>query len=207
MLGAAARADVAAQGLYQLVRAACCAGCGRRNLDALGLVAALQELCESWEERSGVACVFHHDGWTQALPERINITVYRVAQEALTNVMRHARAQPACALMLARDAAGDVQPGDAGRRPRHGPGASATRGLGLLGAGERAAALGGELRVAERAGRGRAAAAAACRSPAAVATGVERARGGMIRVVLADDHPVVRSGYRRLLEQEPATSA
>ena len=152
LLGAAARADIAAQSLYQLV-----AGMLRRlrpaNLDALGLVAALQELCEAWEERSGVACVFHAEAVAaQALPERINIAVYRVAQEALTNVTRHARANRV-RLVLARDGAGHLclTIADDGRGMD--PGRS-TRGLGLLGAGERAAALGGELRIDSAPGAG-----------------------------------------------------
>ncbi|MEP6873349.1 MAG: ATP-binding protein [Burkholderiales bacterium] len=144
LLGAAARADMAAQSLYQLV-----GGLLRRlrpaNLDALGLVAALQELCESWEARSGVPCVFHFDGADEVLPERINIAVYRVAQEALTNVTRHALANQV-RLVLARDAARSLclTIADDGRGMDP---ARATRGLGLLGASERAAALGGTLQI------------------------------------------------------------
>lgn len=151
LLGAAARADIAAQSLYQLV-----GGLLRRlrpaNLDALGLVAALQELCESWEARSGVPCVFHFDEMDALLPERINIAVYRVAQEALTNVTRHARANQV-RLVLARDAARQLclTIADDGRGMDP---ARATRGLGLLGAGERAAALGGELRIDSAPGAG-----------------------------------------------------
>ncbi len=172
LLGAAARADMAAQGLYQLV-----GGMLRRlrpaNLDALGLVAALQELCEAWEERTGIACVFHFDALDEALPERINIAVYRVAQEALTNVTKHAQASRV-RLTLARDAAGDVSLAivDDGRGMDP---ASATRGLGLLGAGERAAALGGELRLESAPGAG-VRLLLRIPSPAAVATVFERAR-------------------------------
>lgn len=151
LLGAAARADMAAQSLYQLV-----GGMLRRlrpaNLDALGLVAALQELCESWEARSGVPCVFHFDGVDEGLPERINIAVYRVAQEALTNVTRHAHASQV-RLVLARDSARGLclLISDDGRGMDT---ARATRGLGLLGASERAAALGGELHVESTPGAG-----------------------------------------------------
>jgi len=151
LLGAAARADLAAQSLYQIAR-----GLLRRlrpaNLDALGLVAALQELCESWEARCGVACVFHADTMDEALPERINIAVYRVAQEALTNVTRHADASQV-RLALARVATGwlclTIADDGRGMDP-----ARATRGLGLLGANERAVALGGELRVDSAPGAG-----------------------------------------------------
>ena len=152
LLGAAARADMAAQGLYQLL-----AGLLRRlrpaNLDALGLVAALQELCESWEERSGVACVFHFEAMDETLPERINIALYRVAQEALTNVMRHAHANQVRLVLARDDSTGRVSLtiADDGRGMDL---ARATRGLGLLGASERAAALGGELRVESVPGAG-----------------------------------------------------
>ena len=84
--------------------------------------------------------------------ERINIALYRVAQEALTNVTRHAQASQV-RLTLARDAAGHVclTIADDGRGMAP---AGATRGLGLLGAGERAAALGGELHIDSAPGAG-----------------------------------------------------
>ena len=151
MLAAAARADVAAQNLYQLVRDLL-----RRlrpaNLDTLGLVAAVQELCEAWEERSGVACIFHHEGMDALLADTINVTVYRVTQEALTNVMRHARASSVKVLLTRRDPAGvclTIQ--DDGRGMDV---AAASRGLGLLGATERAAAVGGALEVHSALGTG-----------------------------------------------------
>jgi two-component system sensor histidine kinase UhpB len=150
-LAAAERADQAAQRLYQLVR-----GMLRRlrpaNLDELGLIAALQELCESWEERSGVPCILHHDELPAALGDAIDITLYRVTQEALTNVMRHAKAS-AVHVMLGHGIDGvlqlSIQDDGVGMDTE-----AATRGLGLLGAGERAAALGGELQVQAAPGRG-----------------------------------------------------
>ncbi len=150
-LAAVERADRAAQQLYQAVR-----GMLRRlrpaNLDELGLVAALQELCESWEERSGVACIFHHEALPRELGDAIDIALYRVTQEALTNVMRHAQAS-AVHVKLGRSAQGELQLSieDDGRGMDL---AAATRGLGLLGATERAAALGGELDVRASPGAG-----------------------------------------------------
>jgi len=96
--------------------------------------------------------VFHREDLGAALPERINIAVYRVAQEALTNVTRHAHANQV-RLVLARDAADQLclTITDDGRGMDL---AQATRGLGLLGASERAAALGGELHVEGAPGAG-----------------------------------------------------
>jgi len=151
MLGAAARADVAAQGLYLLLRGML----GRlrpAQLDALGLPAALQDLCESWETRSGVACVFHHDGPLQALPDVLNITVYRVVQESLTNALRHARARSVRIVLLATADGLQLTVQDDGQGMD--VAASSRRGLGLLGAAERAAAAGGELQVHSEPGAG-----------------------------------------------------
>jgi len=151
MRGAAARADVAAQGLYVLLRGML----GRlrpAQLDALGLPAALQELCESWEARSGVACIFHHDGALIGLPDPLNITVYRVVQESLTNVLRHAGATRVRILLVADAGALLLTVQDDGRGMD--VAATARRGLGLLGAAERAAAAGGELRVDSAPGAG-----------------------------------------------------
>ena len=155
-LRAAARADEAAQGLYQRVR-----GMLRRlrpaNLDSLGLVAALQELCESWEERSGVDCAFHHTGQFDSLGDAIDIAIYRVTQEALTNVMRHASAT-SVRVMLSQAVGSDSEAAgvrlsiqDDGRGMDT---VASTRGLGLLGASERAAGLGGELQVHSVPGNG-----------------------------------------------------
>ena len=158
------------------------------ELDELGLVAALQALCEAWEARSGVACIFHHaDGALEGLGENVDTALYRVTQEALTNVLRHAQAGQV-RIHLERSAPSliELRIEDDGRGfDTH----LDTPGLGLLGAGERAAALGGSLRGRQRAWAGDDAAAA---NPCATT---------MIRVLLVDDHPVVRAGYQRLLEQ------
>jgi two-component system sensor histidine kinase UhpB len=159
---AALRIDTNAEGLYQQVREML-----RRlrpaDLDELGLVDALQALCERWETSSGVACVFHHDGgaadW-QGLGDTIDVTIYRVVQEGLSNVLRHARAgQVRIALRREAAVAGagaaqklrlSVQDDGAGMDPHTKSGG----GLGLLGARERAALLGGELTIDSAPGQG-----------------------------------------------------
>lgn len=61
-------------------------------LDSLGIESALQELCETWEQHSGIACVFVPQGPLAALSDTTSVTLYRLMQEALTNVARHAKA-------------------------------------------------------------------------------------------------------------------
>ncbi len=57
-----------------------------------GLVAALQWLCGGFEKRTGVACAFRSGRELPALPAGVPLVVYRTAQEALTNISKHAAA-------------------------------------------------------------------------------------------------------------------
>lgn len=151
LLGAAERADAAAHGLQLLV-----SDLLRRlrpaHLDTLGLAAALLELCEAWQRRTGVACTLRHDGPETAFGDSIDIALYRIAQEALTNVARHAQATRV-SVTLAQPSADEVRlrVEDDGRGMDTG---AARRGLGLLGAVERAAAVGGALEVRSAPGQG-----------------------------------------------------
>ncbi len=90
-----------------------------------------------------------------ALPERVEAELLRIAQEALTNVRKHAGAEEVQitlgrtgrrVLLTIRDDGRGFTPGRAGARGRHG--------VGILGMRERARLLGGSLRVASRPRRG-----------------------------------------------------
>jgi len=151
VLAAAERADSAALGMYESVR-----GMLRRlrpaNLDSLGIEAALQALCNSWAERTAGTCAFRVEGVARAMSDSVDITIYRVAQEALTNVARHAAAsQVQVTLSCLVDAEVSLTIQDNGRGMNT---AQATDGLGLLGATERAAAVGGQLQLLSVPGRG-----------------------------------------------------
>jgi PAS domain S-box-containing protein len=63
-------------------------------LDDLGLHTALSNHVEEWSERTGIRADFHSNGLIQQrLPPQIETTLYRIVQEALTNVLKHASAQ------------------------------------------------------------------------------------------------------------------
>jgi signal transduction histidine kinase len=57
-----------------------------------GLVAALQWMASRFEKRSGIICAFRCSHETLALPAGVPLVAYRTAQEALTNVSKHAMA-------------------------------------------------------------------------------------------------------------------
>ncbi len=61
-------------------------------LDDLGLTPALEWYCQNFEKRTGIKCLFKSDD-VSLTNEYKNITLYRVLQEALTNVIRHAKAK------------------------------------------------------------------------------------------------------------------
>ena len=112
-------------------------------LDGAGLVTAVQSLCESWEERSRIDCAFFPSGRLEGLGEAINIAIYRIAQEALSNVMRHAQATRV-RITLAREAGPPDQVRLRIDDDGHGFGnAARAPGLGLLGMRERAQMLQG----------------------------------------------------------------
>lgn len=59
-------------------------------LDAFGLLPALQWLLERFQTRTGIAVALRHQGIERRFPPVVEIAAYRVVQEALTNVARHA---------------------------------------------------------------------------------------------------------------------
>jgi signal transduction histidine kinase len=74
-------------------------------LDDLGLELALRRFVTEWSEASGVGMDFHATGLAaQRLPLELETTLYRVAQEALTNITRHAKARRVSVLLERRPA-------------------------------------------------------------------------------------------------------
>lgn len=122
-------------------------------LDDLGLVAAIEWQCQDFEQRSGTRCVCKAS--TEAIGlDRAHATVaFRICQEALTNVARHARATSV--RVLIEEAHGELllEIHDDGRgiTPEQLTDSSS---LGLLGMRERARSLGVLLDIAGRPGKG-----------------------------------------------------
>jgi signal transduction histidine kinase len=61
-------------------------------LDALGLQVSMQTYCEDFSRRTGLPISFEVEEALPPLPDIYNITLYRVLQEALSNIVKHAQA-------------------------------------------------------------------------------------------------------------------
>lgn len=127
-------------------------------LDDLGLVTAVSYYAAEWAERNEVTLHFHTDGLMPAcLPPELETTIYRIVQEALTNIARHARAGHVGLILEQREDALLVIIEDDGQgfnvEEQMGPALTGGR-LGLLGMRERAALVAGTLTVESAPGEG-----------------------------------------------------
>jgi signal transduction histidine kinase len=127
-------------------------------LDDLGLAATLANYVEEWSARVLIAADFHTIGMAEGrLPSSIETALYRLALEALNNVLKHAQATSVSLIIERRaDMAHMIVEDDgtgfdvaAARRSAH-----IEQRLGLVGMDERVAQLGGTLTIESAPGRG-----------------------------------------------------
>jgi two-component system sensor histidine kinase DegS len=123
-------------------------------LGSFGLVAGLRRYLERYETRTGIKAVMDVRAITERLPATAEIAIFRIIQEALENVRRHARASRVevniyeedrgLVFSVTDDGVG-LQPGGVGSRGRS---------LGLVSMHDRAELLKGRLRIRTDAERG-----------------------------------------------------
>ena len=111
---------------------------------------------EQWTQRSGVQSDFESNLGGQRLPGSVEIALYRIAQEALTNVMKHARAHGVSLTLHRRghEVVMVVEDDGTGFAPAQVSSYAASDHLGLRGMQERAALAKGALQVESAPGRG-----------------------------------------------------
>lgn len=127
------------------------------GLDDLGVAAGLQRLLDELEERTGIRCKFTVVPAPRRLPRDMELTLYRIAQEALHNVENHAQARRvgvelhfyphSVTLRVTDDGRGmapEVQTGEP----------TVSRRLGIVGMQERAALVDGQLQIRSKPGQG-----------------------------------------------------
>jgi len=120
-------------------------------LDDYGLLPSLDTQVKTFTERHGIAATFTADGVPERLPADIETAVYRITQEALSNVVRHAGARHVRVALSAVDEELRLEVEDDGiglsSKPKNGD-----AGTGLIGIRERVRALGGSVSISSGSG-------------------------------------------------------
>lgn len=122
-------------------------------LDDLGLEAAIEWQIQDFEKRTGITCHFHSSVRRLDLDYERATAVFRIFQETLTNVVRHAAASQVNIYLREEDDKLILEVQDNGRGVT-GRELAGTRSLGFLGMKERAMMLDGEVNVLGRQGKG-----------------------------------------------------
>lgn len=125
-------------------------------LDDMGLIPALERYIRDYEQKYGIEADFHTTGFDgQRVSGQAEVALYRIIQEALTNVAKYAQAQSISVLLdwrenwvtaIVEDNGIGFDPGNVTSGPSHG--------LGLFGMQERASLLGGSLKIESQLGAG-----------------------------------------------------
>jgi signal transduction histidine kinase len=128
------------------------------TIDSLGLGAALQSYSRDWAERTGISLTLDLNDSLGRLPEAIELSIFRIVQEGLSNVRKHARASSVQVCLrhtsprmlmvsIADDGRGLAKDFDLSALSAEGH-------YGLLGISERVALMGGRLRLQNQASGG-----------------------------------------------------
>ena len=162
-------------------------------LDDLGLVATIEWAGEEFGARTGTQCRLDLPSDDIVVDPDTAVAIFRIFQETLTNVARHANAKEVQARLAIENGNLTLEVHDNGSGiPREK--LQKGRSLGILGMRERATLLGGDLSITghsrERYG-----------GPSLDSTSfwpLER-KGYVIRVLVSDDHAVVRTGVTKIV--------
>ena len=155
-------------------------------LDDFGLEPALERLVSGFAEQTGLRVELESRLRDDRLPQEVETVLYRIVQEALTNIVKHADAGRVSIVVTQRAGSVGAIVEDDGRG--FDPEQDTNGGIGLIGMRERVALLDGSMTIESARGRGR---------PSS-----SRCRSVSIRVLIVDDHAVVRAGLRLLLDAE-----
>jgi signal transduction histidine kinase len=116
-----------------------------KALDDFGLVPALERLATTFGEQTGMVVQLEHTLGGERLPPEVETTLYRITQEALTNVVKHARANQVSIVVTRKEGSVLVVIEDDGRGTV--PDRTSSEGVGLIGMRERLELLEGRLAV------------------------------------------------------------
>lgn len=121
-------------------------------IDDLGLTEAIQQYAEDFERRSGISCPVQAPRGNIEPPRATAIVAFRIIQEALTNVWKHAQASQVNITVRATGKTLSITVADDGIGMPSTPGDRSS--LGMRGMAERARLVGGTLKVESKPGSG-----------------------------------------------------
>jgi len=196
-------------------------------LDELGLNSAIRWYTKGFESRTGIHVEIDVPSNLQRLPSDVEVTLFRIMQESLTNVHRYSGSATAFVRVLSSDSEVSLAVGDRGKGMRPDSteavvsGNTEVLGVGIQGMRERMRQLSGRLDIQSRPNEGTVVTATvmiselASKSRAEAESGADRAHddsdltevtgaptSGRKRILIADDHEVLRRGVRTLLGTE-----
>jgi signal transduction histidine kinase len=122
-------------------------------LDTAGLLAALEWQASQFQTRTGIVCEVKAGMKAALWDQDLNTAFFRIFQEALTNIIRHAQATKVEVRLAEADGQVVLEVKDNGRGISEAE-IHNTKSIGLLGIRERAALLGGTLRIEGKRGKG-----------------------------------------------------
>lgn len=196
-------------------------------LDELGLSSAVKWYAEGFERRTGIKVKVDISPDLVRLPPDVEVTLFRVIQESLTNVHRYSGSPKAYVRVKVNSGEIEVQIGDFGKGMHRdmlnaSTGKVAPLGVGIQGMKERMRQLSGKLEITSRPNDGtvvtatlpfsqidsRVAADNANNAASALPTRSADAQpddrsGSRKQILIADDHEMLRRGVRAMLERVP----
>jgi PAS domain S-box-containing protein len=122
------------------------------KLEALGLVAAMRRVCTDVAEQHGLDVEFHHEGVADHLAADVALSLFRIVQEALHNVVKHSRSPRASVRLEQRGSDVTLQIADSGIG--FDPESRESAGLGLVSMRERVNFMGGQMVIHSTPGSG-----------------------------------------------------
>jgi signal transduction histidine kinase len=122
-------------------------------LDELGVVAAIKWMAKNFQRRTGITCKVAVQGADKISGTARGTAIFRIVQEAMTNVMRHAAASQVDVILAKRDDVMIVEVRDNGIGIKEGR-IFDSKSLGLIGIRERVLLLGGEAVISGKPGEG-----------------------------------------------------
>ena len=190
-------------------------------LDELGLPSAVKWYAQGFEKRTGIRVDVQIARGLPRLRPDAEVTLFRVVQESLTNVHRYSGSRTAYVRVSASQNDFKLEVGDFGKgmpaqRTGTSNGALAPLGVGIQGMRQRLRQFGGRLDITSEKGQGTLVTACLPASELYLQTEIEKLgaeteapdRNGVKpgttpRILIADDHELMRRGVRSMLENEP----